>query len=227
MHDDEFKKVCIEQKWNSNLAQEYYDIISKIFDDALENDAEFNKKFIDRQNEFHRTALPNYNNWLELCEKIRININVKSDEVDLIFLIRYLITVESLASHYATVLYYACYKAYDNKNKAYHESFNTIHNYVLLGPKLKYLENKGLAKYTNSINRFLRNQIGHMTFKINNGKIEIPEDQSDQHGYKKVNIEQMGTDLDMHILAMYAAIWRYYSRYSKVPFYNSDFITHL
>ena len=49
---------------------------------------------------------------MDLSEKIRKEIEVENGEINLILLMRYLITIESLASHYVTILYYACHKAY-------------------------------------------------------------------------------------------------------------------
>ena len=210
-----------------NLAQEYYDIISKIFDDALQKDAEFNEKLVNRQYEFYRTAFQNYRNWMELSEKLRLNLDFKNNEIDLILLMRYLITVESLASHYVTILYYACYKAYCDDTDARCESFNTVHNKVTLGRRLDFIKNHGLKKYADSIDHKIRNSVGHMTFKTNNGKIKIPKDNNEIHDYADIDIEQVGNDLDKHIDAMRAAVWRYYGRYSKNQFYTSDQPTHL
>ncbi len=228
MNDDEFKDLCNKQGWDSDLAQEYYNIISKIFDDALQKDTEFNEKLVNRQNEFHRTALQNYKNWMELYEKIRKTVDFKNgDEVDLMFLTRYLMTVESLASHYVTILYYACRKAYDDVDDKEHKSFNTVHNYISLGNKLEFIKKHGLKKYANHVDHKTRNSIGHMTFKINNGKIKIPENKTEIHGYDEINIEQMGENLDTHTIAIFAAIWRYYGQYSNVSSDISDWITHL
>ena len=38
----------------------------------------------------------------------------------------------------------------------------------------------------------VRNSVGHMTFKINNGKIKIPTDRSEMHDYYEIDIEQIG-----------------------------------
>ena len=229
LDDVEFKNLCIKQEWDPNLAQEYYDIISKIFDDALQKDTEFNKKLVDRQNEFIRTASRNYKKWMDVYEKVRLNVDFKNDGdgIDLIFLIRYLITVESLASHYATILYYACHKAYCDNTDAHHESFNTVHNHITLGNRLNFIKEYGLKKYVDNVDHGIRNSVGHMTFKTNNGKIKIPTDKSEMHDYDEIDIEQVGNDLDNHINAMRAAVWRYYGRYSKNQFDTSDWPTHL
>ena len=227
LDDVEFNNLCIKQEWDPNLAQEYYDIISKIFNDAMQEDTEFNKKLVDRQNEFHRTALLNYKNWMDLSEKIRKNIEVENGEIDLILLIRYFITVESLASHYATILYYACHKAYCDNTGNHYESFNTVHNHITLGRRLNLIKKHGLKKYANNIDNMIRNSVGHMTFKINNGKIKIPTDKTEMHDYTEINIEQVGSDLDKHIRAMYAAVWRYYQRYSKNQVHTYDWPTYL
>ena len=229
LDDAEFRNLCIKQGWDPDLAQEYYDIISKIFDGALQKDTEFNKKLVDRQNEFIRTASQNYKKWMDVYEKVRLNVDFKNDGdgIDLIFLIRYLITVESLASHYATILYYACHKAYCDNTDAHHESFNTVHNHITLGNRLNFIKEYGLKKYVDNVDHGIRNSVGHMTFKTNNGKIKIPTDKSEMHDYDEIDIEQVGNDLDNHINAMRAAVWRYYGRYSKNQFDTSDWPTHL
>ena len=166
---------------------------------------------------------------MDVYEKVRLNVDFKNDGdgIDLIFLIRYLITVESLASHYATILYYACHKAYCDNTDAHHESFNTVHNHITLGNRLNFIKEYGLKKYVDNVDHGIRNSIGHMTFKTNNGKIKIPTDKSEMHDYDEIDIEQVGNDLDNHINAMRAAVWRYYGRYSKNQFDTSDWPTHL
>ena len=228
MDDTQFKNFCIKQKYDPNLAQEYYDIISKIFDDALQKDIEFNIKLVNRQYEFHRTAFPNYMNWMKLYENIQKNIFLENEEhANLLLLTRHFITVESISSHYVTILYYACYKAYYNNNEKHHESFNTVHNNISLGKKLKLIENHNLKKYADSVNKTIRNSMGHMTFKINNGKIKIPADKTEMHEYTEINIEQVGNNLDTHIGAMRAAVWRYLMRYPQNQSYISDWPTYL
>ena len=228
MDDIQFKNFCVKQKCDPNLAQEYYGIISKIFNDALQKDIEFNEKLVNRHYEFHRTAFPNYINWMKLYENIQQNLYLKNkDHVDLLLLTRYLITVEAIASHYVTILYYACYKAYYKNDKANHESFNTVHNNVSLGKKLKLIKKHDLEKYADSVNKTIRNSIGHMTFKINNGKIKIPTDKTEMHEYTEINIEQVGNNLDEHIDAMRAAVWRYYMRYPQNQSHLSDWPIYL
>ena len=227
MDDVEFKNLCVEQKRDPNLAQEYYDIISKIFNDAMQKDTKFNEKLIDRQNEFRHTALLNYENWMDLSEKIRKNIEVENGEVNLILLIRYLITIESLASHYVTILYYACHKAYCDNTDNRCKSFNTVHNKITLGRRLNFIKKYGLKKYVDNVDHIVRNSVGHMIFKINNGKIKIPTDRSEMHDYYEIDIEQVGNNLDKHIDAMRFAVWRYYQRYSKNQVHTYDWPTHL
>ena len=209
LDDAEFRNLCIKQKRDPDLAQEYYGIISKIFNDAMQKDTEFNKKLVDRQNEFRHTALLNYENWMDLSEKIRKEIEVENGEINLILLMRYLITIESLASHYVTILYYACHKAYCDNTDAHHKSFNTVHNHITLGNRLNFIKEHGLKKYVDNVDHGIRNSVGHMTFKINNGKIKIPTDRSEMHDYDEIDIEQIGNDLDKHVDAMRFAVWRY------------------
>ena len=82
---------------------------------------------------------------------IRKNIVVENGEVDLILLIRYLITIESLASHYVTILYYACHKAYCDNTDNHCKSFNTVHNNITLGRRLNFIKKYGLKKYVDNI----------------------------------------------------------------------------
>ena len=93
--------------------------------------------------------------------------------VKLVFGIPSIITPYS-ASHYVTILYYACHKAYCDNTDAHHESFNTVHNHITLGNRLNFIKEYGLKKYVDNVNHGIRNSVGHMTFKTNNGISEMP-----------------------------------------------------
>ena len=72
------------------------------------------------------------------------------------------------------------------------KSFNTVHNKITLGKRLNFIKDYGLKKYVDNIDHIVRNSVGHMTFKINNGKIKIPTDRSEMHDYDEIDIEQIG-----------------------------------
>ncbi len=216
-------KICNKLNANYDTAYNFYNHILPIFNNAIESDDKFMKKFYEHQITYYATSHDVTVEMNYLLHNIRKKqFGVTKKQVSLLMLLRYSMMIDGVFAYYCTIIFYTCYKSKLIKpeivfKKEYRKNpdavlqrfntFNSVHN-IKLSTKLKHIKiNDVFEQFADCVDLGIRNSTAHLSCKLESNKILIPENKNSYPvKYRKIDMESAGSKFENIIHPMQAAI---------------------
>ena len=228
-------KICDKLNANYDTAYNFYNHILPIFNNAIESDDKFMKKFYDHQLTYYGTSHDVAVEMNYLIHNIyKKQFGVTKKQISLLMLLRYSMMIDGIFSYYCTIIFYACYKSKLIKpeivfKKEYRKNpdavlqrfntFNSVHN-IRLSTKLYHIKiiDDIFKQFADCVDLDIRNSTAHLSCKLESSKIFIPENKNlCPVKYRKIDMESAGSKLKNIMYPMQAAIIYYLdSKYGEI-----------
>lgn len=176
----DFHQACEELQVNEELARNIDKKLFPLLEEANKIHS-FNLFLIGHNTLVEQTTLRNFMTWASLAyNKIRENVKITPAELSTLFLMDYIIIVESIYTHMVDIVCFALVttgKTLLDPRKCEKKEAVTFDDIRLvpLGTKLDFLRSNGFSMISDGCSVSLRNSAAHLSYTINDdGAVYLP-----------------------------------------------------
>jgi hypothetical protein len=175
----DFSQECKEYQIDEKFVREIDGKLFPLFEKATIINPIFNKFLSDRNKEVSRTTFGNFSNFEQLLDKIKKQLQLSPKEVAVLFMIDYLVAVESLLTYIVDTIVFAIVSTgktlIDTRTQKSVILLEEI-QLVPLGTKLNFLTANGFSMIAKRCSVRIRNSSAHLNYTVDkDGNILLPQ----------------------------------------------------
>jgi len=174
--EDECKKYQVGESLTKQIDGKLFPLLEK----AVNINLTFNMFLTQKQADAQKTIFLNFAVFENLLSKIKNKLGLTPQEIATLFLLDYMVIVESLFTYMVDVISYALVSTgkalNDPRTKKDTVTFEEI-NLIPLGTKLDFIRSNNFSMIADRCHVRLRNSAAHLNYTLDNdGNITLPED---------------------------------------------------